>query len=193
MNIMASDWPVAANSRRGGYRLLFALQPDGPAAERIAALSSMLAGRLGPRAQPTPASRWHVSLAFVGHGDTPPPDAHVAQVQDLASGVASAPFDIAFDRVLSWKGQPGRRPFVLCGHSSRDPARLAGKLHLALVRNGLRSGPAPGLEAHLTLFWGDHDLAVERIAPLGWRASEFALLLSGAGRQQVLGRWPLRA
>src|SRR5665213_4424890 len=94
------------------HRLYFAIQPDGPAAERIAPLNEALATRFARTARPVAISRLHVSLNFVGRDAGPPPAEMVGAARALASRVAMPPFLVSFDRVVSWKGRAGHRPLV---------------------------------------------------------------------------------
>ncbi|THD81117.1 MAG: RNA 2',3'-cyclic phosphodiesterase [Phenylobacterium sp.] len=175
-----------------GHRLYYALQPDGPAAERIAPLSEALAKRFAGAARAAPASRWHISLISLGHTAEAPAAELVAEACRWAAQVARPAFTVALDRVVSWKGSAGRRPLVLRGEDGTiGVERLAGEIHGVLRRAGLAQGPARQFIPHLTLLRGEHEVAERRIDPIVWRVREFVLLHTAAGRQQVLGRFPL--
>jgi 2'-5' RNA ligase len=181
----------AVRPSQAAHRLFFALQPDGPAAERIALVSERLTQRFGRTARPVAASRWHISLDFVARSDGPPPSERIAEARSLAATIAAPAFVISLDRVMSWKGRPGRRPLVLCGEEGViGVERLAARFRQAQAQAG---GGEPELIPHLTLFWGEHDQVEQAIAPVVWRVREFVLLHSMPGRQEVLGRWPLVA
>lgn len=174
------------------HRLYFAIQPDGPAADRIAPLSAGLAARFARGARPVAISRLHVSLSFVGRDTGPPPAEMVGAARALASRVAMAPFLVSLDRVVSWKGRAGHRPLVLTGREGAEGVELLRRaIHRAQASAGPRFGVERAFAPHITLLWGDHDLAETPIAPVRWTVREFVLLHSGAGRQTVLGRWPL--
>jgi 2'-5' RNA ligase len=184
--------PTPPRQAELAHRLYFAIQPDGLAAEQIAPLSEALAQRFRGGARAVAVSRLHVSLNFVGRDDGPPPAEVVAGAGMAASRVAMAPFLVSFDRLVSWKGRAGHRPLVLTGgDGAQGVDRLRRRLRAALVGGGLRPGPERAFVPHMTLLWGDHDLTETAVAPVRWRVREFVLLHSGAGRQAVLGRWPL--
>ncbi|MDB5442074.1 MAG: 2-5 ligase [Phenylobacterium sp.] len=186
MNFMAPP-ESGAGQGKTAHRLFFALQPDGPAAERIALLSERLTQRFGRTARPMAASRWHISLDFVARGDGPPPSELIAHARSLAATIVMPAFVVALDRVVSWKGRPGRRPLVLCGEEGViGVERLA-----AAIRQVEGDGREREFIPHVTLLWGEHDQVEQAIAPVVWRVREFVLLHSMPGRQEVLGRWPL--
>ena len=176
------------------HRLYFAIQPDGPAADRIAPLSEGLATRFARTARPVAISRLHVSLSFIGRDAGPPRPEMVAAARAVAGRVAMAPFLVSLDRVVSWKGRAGHRPLVLTGRDGGEGVEiLRREIHRALAPAGSRFGPERGFAPHMTLLCGDHDLVETPVAPVRWTVREFVLLHSGAGRQAVLGRWPLAA
>ncbi|MDB5476173.1 MAG: putative 2h phosphoesterase (2-5 rna ligase) protein [Phenylobacterium sp.] len=174
------------------HRLYFALRPDAAAATRIATIRDGLVRRLGASAKAVDAARWHVSLNFVAAGADAPPAALVARAAALARQPAMPPFAVAFDRVVSWKGRVGHRPLVLTGDDGLIGVEmLSQRIHRALAAGGLGPPRERDFVPHLTLFWGDHDLAEQPIEPVRWTVREFALLRTAPGGQQVLGRWPL--
>jgi 2'-5' RNA ligase len=174
------------------HRLYFALRPDAGAAARIAPLRDGLVRRFGASAKAVEARRWHVSLTFVAAGPDAPPPALVARAAALAGQVAMPPFAVAFDRVVSWKGRQGHRPLVLTGENGVIGVEMLGqRIQRALATGGLAPPHERAFVPHLTLLWGDHDLAGRPIEPVRWTVREFALLHTAPAGQQVLGRWPL--
>ena len=172
--------------------MFFAIRPDAAACARIAEVSDRLARRFARTARAVTQARWHISLMFVTGGCEPPPEARLAAIRTAADKVAMAPFTLAFDRVVSWKGRDGHRPLVLAGDEGLIGAEILNhQIHRALALGGLCVGRERAFIPHLTLLWGDHDLAEQAMAPIRWTVREFALLHSLPGGQQALGSWRL--
>jgi RNA 2',3'-cyclic 3'-phosphodiesterase len=152
-------------------------------------VSRPLAARFAATAKPVSPARWHISLVGLG---VAPTEATVDGLRGLAAAATMPAFRVGLDRAVSWKGRPGRRPLVICGgEATLGVELLQGQLHRALRACGLPLQLKPQFQPHLTLLWGDHDLAEQPIAPIRWTVREFVLLHSGDGRQSVLGRWAL--
>ncbi|MDP3325513.1 MAG: 2'-5' RNA ligase family protein [Hydrogenophaga sp.] len=195
-NLPGFDPPTGGPVPSGQHNLFFALMPPVAVAEQVMALAGRLRGVLGLTGRLIDRDRLHVSLLGVAP-DVSPPIVEAARV--LAARVNSAPFDVVFDRVLSFdRGMDRSQPLVLC-HS--DHRSLHG-LHLLQQMLGLemkRAGcPVPAgrsFNPHMTLLY-DHRLVAEQIidAPLHWTATEFALIESHVGHShyECLGTWPLR-
>jgi RNA 2',3'-cyclic 3'-phosphodiesterase len=111
----AGVWPRPSDAwQRPEDWVFFALQPDRAVAMEIAELArheraehGLKGGRLG-------TDRFHVSLYGLGESAAMP-QTTVAAAIDAAVSIALPPFDVAFDRVLSFRGARKRRPLVLCG------------------------------------------------------------------------------
>lgn len=176
-------------------RLFFAFMPDHEAALRTQTTADHLRGAHQLKGKPLGVDRFHVSLFHVGdYAGLPEPV--VAQASRVADGITAAPFEMAFDRAVTFSGKPGHLPFVLLG---REPAPLMA-FHAALERQMRQAGLGQGglqrrFTPHMTLLYGDHPVAEQGVAPIAWTAREFVLVhsLIGQGRYIVLARWPLRA
>jgi len=68
----------------------------------------------------TASDRLHVTLFSLGGL----PDQLVAKACEAIGEVRAAPFEISFDRTMSFRGQPGSRPFVLTGRSGLSQLKL---------------------------------------------------------------------
>lgn len=174
--------------------LFLALMPDGPAAHRATALAQALGTQHGLAFKPERATRFHVTLFHVGNflGDIPP--GTLTTVRQVAQGMAVAPFEVAFDKVGSFKGKPGRIPIVLFGAASSELMGFQADLNQNMMRAGLTHGDhLRQFKPHLTLFYGRTDVPERRIETVSWQATEFVLLRSlvGQGVYVEEGRWPM--
>jgi len=165
------------------HRAFFALLPEETIADR--------ARRLAIAEGLTPAARPHVSL--VGFGEGPPSQRWIAKAAAAAGRVRRPPFLIELN-TLSTFGKPTSKPHpvVLRGEDGVIGVSLLCEALLSeLASEGLggRSPYAP----HLTIAWSDRFVAERHVRPMRWTAREFVLIhsLQGAGRHELLGRWPL--
>ncbi|MBI5924560.1 MAG: 2'-5' RNA ligase family protein [Aquabacterium sp.] len=181
----------------GGDRvnsLFLALMPDGIAAQRAKVLAQDLGQQQRLAFKPERATRFHVTLFHVGSflGDIPP--ATLTTVRQVAQGMAVAPFEVAFDKVGSFKGKPGRIPIVLFGATSSELMGFQADLDQKMMRAGLTRGDhLRQFKPHLTLFYGRTDVPERCIETVSWQATEFVLLRSLVGQGVYIeeGRWPM--
>lgn len=148
----------------------------------------------GLRGKALAPSCLHVSLHSLGaHHGVPP--CFVDAVNLAVAPVVLPPFEIGFDRALSFTNRRRMRPFVL--RASKDTMML-NALHRALgeavTRAGLGRRVTRQFTPHMTLLY-DRQLVAERsVEGVSWTVSEFVLVHSfvGRGRHDHLARWPLR-
>ena len=175
-------------------RLFFAAMPPPEVAERVATLAGGLREPLGLRGRPRPTGHLHVTLHHLGDF-AGLPQQRVDGACAAAEGVAVPSFEARFDRVGSFRGRPGKHPFVLLGEEdSTGLARLYESLGTRLAAAGL-ARPERGFVPHVTLLYDARTIAPRPIEPLGWTVREFLLIHSLLGRTEyrVLGRWSLPA
>jgi 2'-5' RNA ligase len=173
-------------------RVFFAIFPD--AAARIAQLAQNLRGEHGLKGRPLAPERFHVTLHHLGD--------HVGLPQNIvgAAGEAAAtivmpPFDVAFDRVVSFSGRSRNRPFVLRGGDGVEALiTFQQSLGVAMKKAGLGRWAAPQYTPHVTLLYDDHRVAEQIVKTVGWTVREFVLVhsLLGQTRHVSLARWPLQ-
>jgi len=173
-------------------RLFFAVVPPPAVAERMAALAADLRGQLGLRGRPRPTGHLHVTLHHLGDF-VGLPQRLVDEACTAAAGVAWPSFETRFDRAASFRGRPGKHPFVLLG--AEGEAGLTG-LYQSLGTQLAAAGLARRERAfvpHITLLYDARTVAPQPIPPLGWTGAEFLLIHSLLGRTEyhVLGRWSL--
>ncbi len=173
--------------------LFFALQPPPEVRGRIAAITEQVRRAQGLTAPPMAPERLHVSLNSLGvHAAWPAP--LVARAAEAVSRLRIAPFEVAFNRVTSFRHPRGPRPLVLWGDEGVIGVfALHAAIHGALREAGLASRHLRPIEPHLTLL-RDRRLAPDlTIRPVRWWVREFVLVHSGLGeaRHHVEHRWPL--
>lgn len=172
--------------------LFFALFPDEAAAARLADLSAQLRAQYGLKARAIPLERLHVTLHYLG-AFAGLPDALIARTHAAASGIALPPAEIELDRIESFPGRRAKRPLVLSGEASPSLHALEHTLHAALADAGIAVKRHPRFVPHVTLLYDEQRVPPHPVAPVAWRAGEFALVRSllGQSRHEVLTRWPL--
>jgi DNA-directed DNA polymerase III (polc) len=181
-------------SPKGEDKWFFALQPSAAARETIVRQQDELGLRHGFQRYRIKPENLHVTIQMVGHGTTLPPDI-LRAAYAAAAAVSCRPFDISFDRALSFKSKKLSRPFVLmCAKTALAPLQA---FHRALIealhQHGLIQKRHPDFTPHLTLFWDPASIPEHPVTPLGWTVNEFVLVHSRVGRSEhrVVGRWVL--
>ncbi len=170
-------------------RWFLAAIPDGAAAARIYRLARMLKRAHRFSGKPIPPDRLHVSLVFLGGL----PD-HIVQIAcEAVMGMRMQPFDVSFDRAVSFRGKPGSRPFVLVGDEGTSPLQsFRQMLGDALTRSGLKRRANANFTPHVTLLYDARNAEEYPIEPISWTVDELVLVRSQNGHRHV-ARWPLRA
>ena len=178
-----------AAAAKGTGALFFALMPDADAASRIVGLTRRLRGDAGFKGEPIDADRLHVSLHGIG-AYAAMPHGVVAAAREAAATIAEPSFDVVFDRVVSFRGRPGKRPLVLAaGGELVALAAFRQKLGMAMAK--ARLGRSARIEPHVTLLYGDQGDCEQAVQSIGWTVRAFALVYSlwGKSRYVVLDRW----
>lgn len=174
-------------------RVFFAIFPAADAAERIARLATGMHGEHGLLGKPLPRERFHVTLNHLGDY-LGLPQGVVDMATEAGAGVTMLPFEVAFDRMGSFRGRPGNRPLVLRGGD--DLAALMAfqqALGEAMAKVGLGRWVERRFTPHVTLLYDDIAVGERPIEPIGWTVREFVLVhsLLGQTRHVPLARWPL--
>jgi len=171
--------------------LFFALLPDPDQATQIERTAQQLCIRHRLSGTPLAPERLHISLFGFGAYAGLPPEL-VAAASDIAARISVRPFDVTFDRALSFLGRP--RPLVLCGGDGvTDLIAFQRALGDAIEKRGL-GRPKPQYMPHVTLLYDKHGIDPHEIEPVRWTVREFVLVhsLRGLSRYIPVGRWPLR-
>jgi len=101
------------------------------------------------------------------------------------------PFEVTFDRLLSFGGPPTKHALVLAGSKDGNAElKLFQRLLAAELSNG-RSANSK-FTPHMTLLY-DREISEESISLLRWEVKEVVLVLSHVGKTKYdhLGRWAL--
>jgi RNA 2',3'-cyclic 3'-phosphodiesterase len=172
-------------SGAGGH-LFLALLPGAAAAARMHRLAIILKGAHGFGREPVERDRLHVSLFFLGLWS----ERTVRLAHEAAAEMRIQPFEVLFDRSVSFRGKDGSYPFVLVGDDGSKALKgFRRMLSGALARKGLGSLARGDFTPHITLFYGEREIDEYPIQPpIGWRVDEFALIHSLRGHTH-LARW----
>ena len=165
--------------------LLLMLRVPAATAERAAALKDLLARDYGLRNFAYDAGRLHITLFNLGEEVSP---ACVALVDGIASRLTTAPFEVTFDRVVSW---PDAHVLL----SNDTPAALIAfrrTLGTALRRMWPGRLRPAGFTPHITLMRGATCVEDQQVQAFRWMVNDFALVHSVDGQYVELGRWKLR-
>jgi 2'-5' RNA ligase len=179
------------------HDIFFALRPDAAAARQLADRAAREADRLGVGGEPLEPGRLHVSLYLMAsyeRGD-PFPHADVERWLLAASTVRMAPFQVAFDSLVTFGGKTN--PLVL---RSRVADGVAGvrefrrEVGIALANAGEKLREK-AFEPHMTVSYRGMRIADEPVDALSWAPYELVLIDSHLGERlhEVLGSWPLTA
>ena len=191
LSLMGFDEPP-----RPTDRLFFALFPTEDAARRIAALALQLRGEHGLSGTPLQTPRFHITLHHLGDYAGLPPDV-VALALQAGQALHLPPFEITFDRVASFSGHPGKRPFVLRGADGGLAALTAFQQTLGAVMRKVGLGRRVDVRftPHVTLLYDSRLVAEQTVAPIHWTTHELVLVhsLLGQTRYVPLARWTLQA
>jgi RNA 2',3'-cyclic 3'-phosphodiesterase len=113
-------------------RLFLAVVPDADAAARIYRLARALKQAHKFDRDIIEPERLHVSLFFLGELSE-----HMFRIAcEAAAEVRAHPFEVRFDRSVSFRGRPGNRPFVLVGNDGLKPLTVREVMEAALTAKG---------------------------------------------------------
>jgi RNA 2',3'-cyclic 3'-phosphodiesterase len=169
-------------------RLFLAAVPDARTARRMHRLAETLKRAHKFDGRIVEAERLHVSLFFLG--ELPEPAARMAY--EAAAEVRASPFEVLFDRSVTFRGKPGNQPFVLTGDDGLDRLKSFRRtLGGAMSSKGLGSLATKQFSPHVTLFYAERNVEELPIEPIGWTVNEFVLIHSTRGHVH-LARWPLQ-
>lgn len=173
--------------------LFLAVLPEVHARSRIRGAADQLRAQHGLQGRLIAAERYHVSLLSFGEYHGLPPNL-VPEVTRAAAAIEAPPFDVVFDRAMSFGGGK-QRTLVLC--ASDGAAKLVALQRV--VSAGMQKLRSARIKSqfvpHLTLLYDERSIEEQPIERIGWTVTEFVLVhsLLGRGQYNILGRWPLRA
>ena len=159
-------------------RLFFAIWPDAPARERLAALGREVAQVA--RGKPVPSANLHLTLAFLGEIE----DARAEQLDEMAAEIEAPAFRLRFDRVGSFA--KARVAWAGCSRAPAELVDLQSRLAKSLAGRGFALEERP-FAPHLTLARkAATALPPARIEPIEWQVRDLALVASRAGRYETV-------
>ena len=174
------------------HSVFFAIYPDAQTAERVALLVQRLRARLGLKGDPLKTKLFHTTLFPLADPAKLSKD-RVAAARKAGASVAAAPFEVEFDRAISFAGGQRNHPFVLSGSNGlakwKEFQRLLGT---ATLKAGAVQS-LPSYTPHMTLLYDEKSVASQEIEPIRWTVREFFLVRSvhGEKRHEPLERWEL--
>jgi RNA 2',3'-cyclic 3'-phosphodiesterase len=172
--------------------LFFSIFPDAWTASRIARVAQRCRCDYGLGGEPLAASRFHISLQYLGQYDEMP-ESVVSKARTAAACVRMGPFTVMLDRIGSFSGRVGNYPLVLRGEEGVvGLTMLYRSLGAELRKAGLKT--RHDFTPHMTLFYGARRIDEQPIEPMCWRVDELVLVLSliGQTKHVRLDQWPLR-
>ncbi|MBS0527840.1 MAG: 2'-5' RNA ligase family protein [Proteobacteria bacterium] len=174
--------------------LFFACRLAPEAASRVAHVRDELCRAHGLRGAPISPQRLHVSLVGVCECQGLPHELIDAACR-AAAAVAIPPFDVVFDRAMSFSNRRNARPLVLLtGGGEAALAGLRNRLCAAMSAAGVGRYVSSHFVPHMTLLYDRRMVAEQCIDPVHLTVCDFALVhsLVGQSRHIELARWPLR-
>jgi 2'-5' RNA ligase len=168
----------------------FGVVPPADAALRIYRLGEVIKCARQFQGVLTSRDCLHVTLFSLGEASCLS-DRSIRSAFEAGAEVKMEPFEISFDRSMSFRGQSGHQPFVLLGgdglHGVKELRRTLGA---AMTRKGLRRWVNADFDPHVTLLYDTCNVEEQPIVPICWTVSEFVLIHSDHGHTH-LARWPL--
>lgn len=184
------SFDAVESQEKGDDRLFFAIPLPPETAEQIARLGSHLRHQHGLRGDIVDQQRLHITLHHFDDYNGLPPGI-VSMAKTAASGLKVAPFDVVFDRAVSFKNS---HAFVLRGGNELT-ALLSFRqaLSVEMIKTGLRDFAKSPFTPHVTLQYDDRLVDEHAIEPVRWTVNEFVLVHSLIGKHEHrhLARWPL--
>jgi RNA 2',3'-cyclic 3'-phosphodiesterase len=174
--------------------IFFALLLGAEHASRIVKLREYLCEENGLEGSRIAASLLHITLHGIGAYDGLP-RAVVERAKQAGATISAKPFDVVFDRAMSFNRKSDGRPLVLCTDNEAALLAFHQLLGEAMKNVGFRRITSY-FKPHMTLLYSDRMLTGRSIEPVRWSVRDFVLVHSLRGRGQSkyihLARWPLR-
>lgn len=180
--------------RPTGHGLFLAVFPTKFTAHDIYGLASKIRDKHRLIGSLRPLHHLHVSLScFINVSEGF--DRAIQLVDRACQAIANAtpPFEVTFDRVLSFRGKPMEQPLVLVG-SKDGNAKLKAFHRLLVAKLSGRSNANPKFNPHMTLLYG-REISEESVRSMCWEVREVVLVRSHVGETKYdrLGCWKLGA
>jgi 2'-5' RNA ligase len=184
--------PTSEHERRLPGEVFFAINPDGDGADAAAGIARSLSVGQRLTGKPLSPERLHVTLLSIGRY----PEIRQEVVEAACDAVAALvvrPFEVMFNRAMSYPTGRSTRPLALVGGDGTiEVEMLQRTLFAETKRIGLPVSRPP--KPHMTLLYDRRAVTEQPVPPVRWSVREFVLIhsLSGQSRHVPLARWPLR-
>jgi 2'-5' RNA ligase len=181
-----------SEDREPPARLFFAILASVEAGARAADLAQRL--RFANRLKGRPISRERLHVSLHGLGDySRLSNVPVKSAMQAGASVHLPPFEISFDRVMSFASGNEKRAFVLRSDTAALKT-LHQTLGIAMKRSGLGRWVNLQFTPHMTLLYDERIVEERPIETLRWIVQDFVLVHSLLGQNHYvhLARWPLR-
>jgi 2'-5' RNA ligase len=178
------------------FNLVLAVFPDHQTALQISDRGSSLRKTNRMFGRMRPPHLLHVSLPIPGRARTPL-EALIESLFCACQEVTATtdPFEMRFDRVMSFRGRPGNHPLVLVNdkHGNDGIMKLYGLLLAEFAKYMKAAVPKSQFVPHLTLLYDKQELAPRSIEPVRWTVREISLVASevGATKYHPIKRWEI--
>jgi RNA 2',3'-cyclic 3'-phosphodiesterase len=182
--------PVVARARRfESHNFYFAFRPDTAASDAVMRVSSGLRRRYGANGSFIARDNLHISLLSIWQGDVIADDL-VEIASAHVQAIAGQLFTFRFDAITCFPRRRGYCTVLTATHHAFELYNLRRKF----VERFAGKGGGDSFKPHITLLYGDNLIAQRLVEPICWTARDFVLIHSfvGQGRQEIVGRWPLR-
>lgn len=140
--------------------------------------------------------RLHLSILAIAGLRAPLDPILIDRVSKSAANLRTGPFELSFDRLLTFGTGTGNRPLVFATDSRSDrPTALARDLQDCLNANGLALPRPRKVIPHITVNYGAPFPETRPLPkPIRWTIRNVSLIdsIQGQSRHVVLGTWPLR-
>ena len=169
-------------------QLFLAILPDADASAEIYRKAAILKRAHGFRGALTARDRLHVTLFSLSGVPQP----LIEKVCEAVQETKVQPFDVSFDRTMSFRGGPGSRPFVLTGDAGLGPLKsFRRQLAASMKRKELGFLGRREFTPHVTLLFDERAAEENPIGPIGWSVRDVVLIHSLRGHVH-LAQWLLQ-
>ena len=192
---MAFFAPPPGAAWRGRNRLFLAVVPDPDTAARIYQRAEIIRRARKLEGDLIRPKHLHATLFLLGEWDALP-EHIIARAAEAAATVKMSPFEVSFDRTMSFSERSNNHPFVLLGGAGVERLKkFRQMLGASMMRNGLRHLVRTNFMPHVTLLYDKQNVDEQPIEPISWIVREFVLIRSLYRRTTHIqeARWPLRS
>jgi 2'-5' RNA ligase len=175
-------------------RLFLAIVPDADTAARIYQRTEIIRRARNLEGALIRPEHLHATLFFLGELDALS-EQIITLAIEAAAAVKMPPFEVSFDRTMSFSKGSNNHPFVLAGDAGVERLKkFRQMLGASMMRNGLRHLVRTSFMPHVTLLYDKQNVDEQPIEPICWIVREFVLIRSLYRRTTHLheARWPLR-